>query len=120
MGPVRVDIVLLVIMAIALAEKPATPVVFAAATGLFMDIMYSANFGMHALSYTVVAALAQLVFGNIKKLNVLSVFVAGAAGFILNEAITGIFAYVQGIRFSLFDMAVYSILPSAIINGRCS
>lgn len=117
MGAIRVDIVLLLIMSIALAEKPALPVAFAAATGLFMDVMYSTNFGMHALSYTIIAIGAQVLFGNIKKVNILTVLIAGVTGFILNDFITGIFAYAQGARFVVTDMVLYSILPSAILNG---
>ncbi len=117
MGPIYVDIALLLVMAVALVEKPVTPVVFAAATGLFMDIMYSSNIGMHALSYTVVALIAQMLFGNMKKQNVLTVFLVGMGGFILNDVITGIFAYVQGVRTDFLEMALRSILPSAILSG---
>lgn len=114
---IQVDLLLLVILAIALSEKSAMPVIFAAAAGLLMDIMYSTMLGVYALSYTVVACAALMLFANFKRMNVLTVFLTGFGGYLMKETILAVIVYILGSRFGVVQMYVRYILPGALLAG---
>ncbi len=114
---IHVDIVLLMVVAVALVDKTSMPIIFAAATGLFMDILYSTVLGMYGLSYTLVAALVVILFRKVARFNLLSLFLAGAGGYLLKEIITGVLVYILGGRFNMVSMMLRYVLPETLLNG---
>ena len=103
---IQVDIVLLIVLALALVDKSGAAIIFAAGTGLFMDIMYSTVLGVYALSYTVAAAIVFLAFRNKEKFNVLILFLVGAAGYVIKETVMALIVYVLGARFDFLSILV--------------
>ncbi len=115
--PLQVDLVLLMALSFAVVEKSSMPIIFAAVSGLLMDMMYSTVWGTYALCYTVVTALIVLFFRKAGRFNVLYLFVVGAGGYIVKELMTALLVFIQSARFSMPVMLVYNILPSAILTG---
>ena len=114
---IQVDIVLLLILALSLAEKDAMPVIFAAATGLLMDLVYSDTLGMFALSYTAAAVAALLTVRKIEKINLPSLFAAGFSGYVIKELTMALIVFAQGARFDLGAILLRYTLPAAALNG---
>jgi len=113
----QIDVLLLIILALVLSEKTSMPILFAAASGLFMDIMYSTAFGFYAISYTVVAGLAVTVFMKFKRISIITVFLVGGCGYILKETVSAIIIYIMGQRFGITHMYLRYILPGALLTG---
>ena len=114
---IQVDIVLLIVLALALVDKSGAAIIFAAGTGLFMDIMYSTVLGVYALSYTVAAAIVFLAFRNKEKFNVLILLLVGAAGYVIKETVMALIVYVLGARFDFLSILVRYTLPTAALTG---
>ncbi|MDL2236940.1 rod shape-determining protein MreD [Christensenellaceae bacterium OttesenSCG-928-K19] len=114
---IQVDLLLLIIVSIALLDKTSAPIIFAAAAGLFMDIMYSPVLGVYAISYSVAAALVTLVFRNTARFNFLMLLASGAGAYLVKELVMAATVYILGSRFSLLGMLVRYILPAAVLNG---
>ncbi len=112
-----VDLPLLIIIPLALIEKTSMPIIFAALTGIFMDILFSPVLGVYAIGYTLIAALCALIFRKIIRFNAVSLFLTGAGAYILKECVMAAAAYIMGVRFSISVLFVRSILPSAALNG---
>ncbi|WP_082903269.1 rod shape-determining protein MreD [Christensenella timonensis] len=115
--PLQIDLILLMALSFAVAEKSSMPIIFAAASGLLMDIMYSTIWGTYALCYTVTTALVVMFFRKAGRFNVLYLFVVGAGGYIIKELLMALLVFIQSARFSMPVMLVYNILPSAILTG---
>lgn len=114
---IQVDIVLLMVISLALVDKTTMPILFAACAGLFMDILYSTVLGVYAFSYTMVAAAVLMLFRKTIRFNILSLFLAGAGGYLLKEIIMGTLVYILGGRFNTALMMVRYILPAAALSG---
>lgn len=115
---IQIDIVLLMVLSLVLVEKSAMPVVFAAVTGLLMDMTYSTQLGMYALSYAVAAAVGLFVFRKMEKFNLLHLFAIGAVGYMLKEFMMALIVFAQGARnFDLGLIMARAMLPSAAVNG---
>lgn len=115
--PIQIDLLLLIALSLAVTEKSSMPIIFAAASGLLMDIMYSTVLGTYAFCYTVVTALIVLFFRKAGRFNILYLFVVGAGGYIVKELLTALLVFIQSARFSMPVMLAYNILPSAILTG---
>ncbi|MEG0257434.1 MAG: rod shape-determining protein MreD [Christensenella sp.] len=114
----QIDIVLIMILALVLTEKTAMPVIFAAVTGLLMDITYSTVLGMYAVSYTVAAAVAFMVLRKTEKQTILHLFFVGVGGYIIKESVMAFIVFAQGARnFDFFAILARYILPSAALCG---
>lgn len=114
----QIDIVFLIVMSLVLVEKSVMPIVFAAVTGLLMDMTYSTQLGMYALSYTAAAAVGLFVFRKMEKFNLLHLFTIGAVGYIFKELMMAFIVFSQGARdINLGMIMVKGILPSAALNG---
>ncbi|MEG1158358.1 MAG: rod shape-determining protein MreD, partial [Christensenellaceae bacterium] len=74
---IQVDLVLMIILSLALLEKTSMPIIFAAAAGLLMDILFSTVLGVYAIGYTAVALLVCAFFKNSSKFNILFLFIVG-------------------------------------------
>lgn len=114
---IQVDIVLLIIVALALAEKTSMPVIFAALTGFFTDLLYTTYLGPYAISYTLVAIAVLMVFKNRERVNPFLAFLAGGGGYLLKEIVMGMLIYALGARFSFMSMLARYILPAALLAG---
>lgn len=114
---IQIDIVFLLVMSLVLVEKSAMPVVFAAVTGLLMDIMYARELGIYALSYAIAAAVGSILLRKVEKFNFLHLFAIGAVGYIFKEVVTAFIVFVQGARFNFPLLFGVEILPAAAVNG---
>ena len=116
---VQVDLVLLIALAFALSEKTSMPIIWAAATGIFMDILYSMVWGTYALSYTVAVVVIMLVSHKIEKFNLLFVFLAGTGGFLIKELLMAAMAAGQGANVGAPITSIFAtqILPGAFLCG---
>ncbi|MEG0835246.1 MAG: rod shape-determining protein MreD [Christensenellaceae bacterium] len=118
---IQVDLVLMIILSLALLEKTSMPIIFAAAAGLLMDILFSTVLGVYAIGYTAVALLVCAFFKNSSKFNILFLFIVGAGGYIIKELITALIVFIlnigSGTSFNLFSMMTGYILPAALLNG---
>lgn len=116
-GGLQIDLLLLVVVSVALIEKSSMPIILAAGSGLFMDILFSTTLGVYALSYTAVAAVVVFATKKARRQNPLIIFAAGAGGYLAKEIITGLVMYILGARFDFGMMLYRYILPSMLING---
>ncbi len=114
---IQVDLLLLICVSLALLERDSVPVIFAAATGLMMDIMFSDVLGVYAICYTAVVALVLAIVRRTDRLKVAYLFVVGALGYIIKELILALVVYLLGARFDMIYMVVRYILPAAALNG---
>lgn len=114
---IQIDIVFLLVMSLVLVEKSAMPVVFAAVTGLLMDVMYARELGIYALSYAIAAAVGSILLRKVEKFNFLHLFAIGAVGYIFKEVVTAFIVFVQGARFNFPLLFGVEILPAAAVNG---
>lgn len=115
---IQVDIVLLMVLSLVLVEKSAMPVIFAAVTGLLMDMTYSTVLGMYAVSYAAAAAVGLLVLRKMKKFNPLHLFGIGVVGYIFKELMMAFIVFAQGARnFDMGPIMLRGVLPSAAVNG---
>ena len=115
---IQVDIVLLIVLALVLVEKSITPIIFAAAAGLLMDMMFSTTLGMYALSYTIAAAVASIAAHSMEKFNSLHIFIVGAGGYMIKELVMALIVFAQGARqFDLGAIFLRDMLPSAAFSG---
>ena len=114
---IQIDLVLLLVLALVLVEKNLTPIIFAAAAGLLMDMMFSTTLGMYALSYTVAAA-ASIVAHRMEKFNSLHIFLIGVGGYVVKELVMALIVFAQGARqFDLGAIFLRDMLPSAAFCG---
>ena len=113
----QIDIALLIILSAALLEKTSMPILFAAVTGLLMDILFSTLLGVYAISYTVAAVVMLYAFRNRARINVLMILAAGAGGYLIKELVMALIVYALGVRFSLLPMMARYILPAAALNA---
>ena len=115
---IEIDLVLLLVLALVLVEKNLTPIIFAAAAGLLMDMMFSTTLGMYALSYTVAAAAASIVAHRMEKFNSLHIFLIGVGGYVVKELVMALIVFAQGARqFDLGAIFLRDMLPSAAFCG---
>lgn len=87
---IQVDIILLIMVSFALADRTVMPVVFAACTGLFLDILYSTVIGCTALAYTLAAAAIYFAAQRAERINLLMVLSAGAAAYVLKNIVIAV------------------------------
>ncbi len=114
---IQVDLLFLLVVSIAVLDKTSVPIIFAAASGLFMDIMYGTVLGVYAISYTAVAAVVMAVFRNTARFNFLMLLGAGVGGYLLKEGVMALLVYILGARFDFLSMFARYMLPSAVLNG---
>lgn len=116
---IQIDLVLLFALALVFLEKNSiTPILFAALTGLLLDILFSTTLGMYALSYTVAAAAASFAVHKLEKINFLHIFVIGVGGYIVKELMMALIVFAQGARqFDMGTILLRDTLPSAAANG---
>lgn len=117
-GSIAVDLLLLMIVPLALLERSAMPILFAALTGFVLDMMYSTIIGMSSLAYTLTAAVIYFLCRRAPRLNFFMVFGAGIGAALLKELIMAAVvtaAGVQGINFIQLLMRI--ILPGALLTG---
>ncbi len=114
---IQVDIVLLLVLSLALVDKSGAPIIFAACTGIFMDIMYSTVLGIYALSYAAAAAVVFLVMHSREKFNVLILFLVGAAGYLIKETVMAVIVSILGARFEFLPILARYTLPTAALTG---
>lgn len=115
---IQIAPMLLLALALVLVEKNITPIIFAMATGLLMDMMFSTTLGMYALSYTVAAAVASIVAHRMEKFNSFHIFLIGVGGYIVKELVMALIVFAQGARqFDLGAIFLRDMLPSAAFAG---
>ncbi|MEA4853443.1 MAG: rod shape-determining protein MreD [Christensenella sp.] len=116
---IQVDLVLLIALSFALAEKGAMPIIWAAATGLFMDALYSMSLGPYALSYAIATAAAVFILSRFEKINILILFLVGAGGFLIKELVLAGVSLGQGANIdgSIFAIFARETLPGMLLNG---
>lgn len=114
---VQVDVVLLIMLALALVDKTSAPIVYAAATGLFMDIMYSTVLGVYALSYTLAVTVVYVIIRKREKFNIWQIFLIGALGYLIKETVMAFLVYLLGARFSFSAIFMRYMLPTAALTG---
>lgn len=112
-GGIPIDIVLLVIVALALLDSSTTPIIFAAYVGLLVDASYSTVVGCGALACTATAAVIFFIAQKAERINLLIVVLAGGGAYLLKNAIIAIVIYVKGIEALRFGILLSSILPGA-------
>ena len=66
------------------------PVLFAILSGLLVDVLYSTMIGFHAIGYAVVACAVVIAFMGFKRINIVTVFLAGVGGYIINETVSAV------------------------------
>ncbi len=113
----QLDLVLLITVSLALIEKTSMPIVFAALTGLFMDILFSTVLGVYAISYTVTTATVFFLFRHSTRFNFLFLFAAGAGAYLVKEVMMGVVVYALGARFDFLSLLARYTLPSALLAG---
>lgn len=114
---IPVDIVLLVVVAIALIDTSTTPVVFAAYVGILVDAAYSTVVGCGALACTATAAVIFFIAQKADRINLLMVLLAGGGAYLLKNAVMAIIIYAKGIEALSFQILIRSILPGAGISA---
>ncbi|MGI6152533.1 MAG: rod shape-determining protein MreD [Christensenellaceae bacterium] len=116
-GGLHIDIVFLLAGSLMLREKSAMPIVFAALSGLLLDIFYSTVLGVYALSYTVSIAAIYIAIRNRKRPGLPEALITGAGGYAIRELMVGLIVYILGARFELGYMMIRYILPSMLVNA---
>lgn len=115
---IQIDLVMLFTLGLVLVEKNIAPIVFAALTGLLMDILFSTTLGIYALSYTVAAAAASVAVHRLEKFNFLHIFAVGMGGYIVKELMMALIVFAQGARqFEMGTILLKDTLPSAAVCG---
>lgn len=116
-GNIHVDVILLMMIAFVFLDKTSMPIIFGAASGVLVDMLYSSTIGITALAYTLTAALALIFTARLKRPNPLWVFVFGAAGMLLKELIVMIIIAAMGVSGGFGKVLVLQTLPSALLAG---
>lgn len=117
MGGLQVDAALALTIALALRDKSVAPIIFAAGSGLLLDLLYSPVLGAGALGFVLVAALTMYLSRRAKKMNPLWVFAYGAGGYALRGVIRVILLAAMGYSLRFGQIFVGSVLPSALLAG---
>jgi len=116
-GGLQVDVALALSIALALRDKSSAPIIFAAASGLLLDLLYSPVLGVGAMSFTIVTALTMFLSRDKKKRNPLWVFAYGAGGYALKGVATILILAAMGFRLQFGQLFAGSVLPSAVLAG---
>lgn len=115
---VPVDLVLLVFVCLGLIDRSVAPVVFAACTGLFVDIAYSTVIGCSALADTVTAALIFFMAQRADRINLLMVVGAGGAAYLIKNLIIALILYAKGISgLHVGPLMLRYVLPGALLSA---
>lgn len=111
---IQADMLILCALSLALCERTAMPVIFALASGLLLDILYSPIIGFFALPYTVTACAASMAISRFERINLLTVIAVGFCGSLLKDTICTAEAYLSGARFSISLLYRARFLPQAL------
>lgn len=115
---IPVDLLLLMIVPLALLERSAMPILFAALSGLVLDMMYATIIGMSSLAYTLTAAVIYFLSRWAARLNFFMVFGAGIGASLLKELIMGAVVMAVGVEnINLLQLIARFIGPGALIAG---
>lgn len=114
---IQTDVIILAVLALALSERSAMPVIFALAAGLLTDILYSPIIGFFALGYTLTAGAACTVLAKFERINLPTVLIAGAAGELLFEITCTAEAYLLGAKFSVKALFKEHFIPQIIFTA---
>lgn len=115
---IPIDLMLLIIVPLALMDRSTMPILFAAFTGLFCDLLYSTVIGMTALAYTAAAAVVFFVCQKADRINFFMVLGAGIGAYLIADIVMGIVAYSMGVQVSdPLQLFGRFIIPGALIEG---
>lgn len=115
---IQVDIILLLIVSFALTDRTSMPMVFAACTGLVVDILYSTILGYTALAYTATAAAVFFAAQRAERINLAMVVAAGALAYCLKNVVIAITLRVLEVpEVDLATLFLRYILPGAGITA---
>ena len=110
-GAAPVDLVMLAVVAFAVIDSSQSPILFAAYTGLLVDIMYSTTVGLGALATTGACAVVFFAVRRADHIHLLIVIAAGAAGYLIKNLILAIYIYASGMAPVSASVFTTAILP---------
>lgn len=111
------DMMMLIMIAMILIERTATPIIFTSVAALFMDIMYSPAIGYYALPYALVGIAAYFIFRRMTFGQFLVPPFAAAAGWLLKDILSAILAILLGAEIEFMSVFMNKTLPGIALNG---
>lgn len=111
------DILLIVMLAMVLCERTATPVITCSVAAIFMDAFLAPALGYYSFPYLLMGLLVYFVF---RKRTIHPLFtppVICAACWLIKDLITAFITFLMGNTFDFGYIFVHSTLPGILVNG---